>query len=110
MSGLFHLKGEIIMGRSCLDCKNALEWDQGYSNWTVEGTDVYCVLGLNPALPVDRFYGAEPALSFAENCEQFETGNHPRLDVELEELEPLDRSNRRLIDFVEELIGRSLDD
>lgn len=36
---------------SCLQCKFLFTRDTGYSNWTVEDTDLHCVLKLNPKLP-----------------------------------------------------------
>lgn len=36
---------------SCLQCKFLFTRDTGYSNWTVEDTDLHCVLRLNPKLP-----------------------------------------------------------
>lgn len=66
----------------CTDCKYCIEIDYGYSNYTVEGTDVDCLLKKNPAFPVDRFYGEEPALLFAEKCGNFTAGPHPEVDVD----------------------------
>jgi hypothetical protein len=31
----------------CTDCKYCVEQDEGYSNWTVEGTEIDCLLGKN---------------------------------------------------------------
>lgn len=36
---------------SCLQCKFLFTRDTGYSNWTVEDTDLHCVLRMNPKLP-----------------------------------------------------------
>lgn len=68
----------------CTDCKYCVEQDCGYSNYTVEGTEVDCLLGLNPAMPVGRFYGEEPSLSFAERCEKFISGSCVYIDVDRE--------------------------
>lgn len=38
---------------SCLQCKFLFTRDTGYSNWTVEDTDLHCVLRLNPKLPAE---------------------------------------------------------
>ena len=40
--------------KTCLDCRFAVEEDYGYSNYTVEGTDVHCLKKLNSDLPKDR--------------------------------------------------------
>lgn len=66
----------------CTDCRFCVETDYGYSNYSTEGTEVYCLLGLNPKLPEDRFYGEEPTLLYATKCDKFTPGDHPHLDVE----------------------------
>lgn len=33
----------------CTECKFCIMHDTGYSNYTVEGTDVDCIINLNPA-------------------------------------------------------------
>jgi hypothetical protein len=38
---------------SCLQCKFLFTRDTGYSNYTVEDTDLHCVLKLNPKLPAE---------------------------------------------------------
>ncbi|MCP4392655.1 MAG: hypothetical protein GY804_00010 [Alphaproteobacteria bacterium] len=70
----------------CTDCKYCVEEDYGSSNYTVEGTDVDCLLGLNPSLPEDRFWGEEPVLTFAETCEKFEAGVGVDIDCDREDL------------------------
>ncbi len=70
----------------CTDCKYCVEEEYGYSNYTVEGTEVDCLLGLNPSLPEDRFWGEEPALKFAETCEKFEAGVGVDIDCDREDL------------------------
>jgi hypothetical protein len=66
----------------CTDCKYHLKDEYGHSNWSIEGVDIYCLLDLNPGLPEDQFYGEEPVLKFAENCEKFIEGEGICLDVE----------------------------
>ena len=66
----------------CTDCKYSLKVDYGYFNWTVEGTDVYCLLNLNPDLPVDHFYGEEPYFLFAEKCDKFCEGISVEIDCD----------------------------
>lgn len=41
------------MSNSCLQCKFLFTRDTGYSNWTVEDTELHCVLKLNPNLPAE---------------------------------------------------------
>lgn len=72
-------------GRKCSDCKFCIEEDYDYSNYTVEGTEADCLLGLNPDLPKDRWYGEEVALRFAEKCPQFAEGEPVSVDCDREE-------------------------
>ena len=39
--------------KSCLQCKYLFTRDTGYSNYTVEDTDMHCVLSANPKLPAE---------------------------------------------------------
>ncbi len=66
----------------CTDCKFCISEDYGYSNYTVEGTDVDCLLGLNVGLPKDRFYGETPELDVAKSCPRFSKGEGPSMCVE----------------------------
>ncbi len=59
----------------CTDCKFCYEADYGYSNYTVEGTTVYCLKNANPNFPKDRWYGKEPELEFANQCSLFVEGD-----------------------------------
>lgn len=68
----------------CTNCKYCLQVDHGFSNYTVEGTDVFCLLELNPKMPVDRFYGEEPILKYAKKCKNFIEGVGVHIDVEEE--------------------------
>lgn len=70
------------MRKKCTDCDYAVEKSYGYSNYTVEGIDVFCLHGLNPDFPVDRFYGEEKTLLFAEACPSFKEGEPIGVDVE----------------------------
>lgn len=45
--------------KKCDECKFAELRDYGYSEYTVEGTEVLCLLDLNPDLPCDRWYGED---------------------------------------------------
>jgi len=66
----------------CTDCKLCYEKDYGYSNYTVEGTMVYCLKNANPNFPKDRWYGEEPELEFANQCPLFVEGNSVKRYVE----------------------------
>jgi len=70
--------------KKCTECKYCIEQDYGYSNWTVEGTDVDCLLHKNSEFPKDKFYGEEPELLFAEKCDSFSAGDHPEIDCDQE--------------------------
>lgn len=74
------------MSKACDECKFCLLEDQGYSNWTVDGTLVYCLKGRHPELGFDRWYGESGHLKFAEQCAEFEAGAPVQLDVEREEM------------------------
>ncbi len=78
--------------RSCEQCRWCFLEDHGYSNWTVEGTQVYCLQTRHPSGldGFDRWYG-EPdsdgnanSLFFAEQCEGFQPGEPIHCDVEKE--------------------------
>jgi hypothetical protein len=71
--------------KKCTDCKYCIEEDYGYSNYTVEGTDVDCLIGAHPNFPVDRWYGEEPELEYAENCEKFSEGECVQVDCDRDE-------------------------
>lgn len=75
---------------SCEKCKYCLRVDEGYSNWTVEGTTAHCLLGLNPGMPKDMYYGEEPVLKFADTCNGFAPGDGPHIDVDREDLKHYD--------------------
>jgi len=51
--------------KRCCNCRYSLTEDNGYSNWTVEGTDIDCLKKLNPSFPVDAWYGECPEGKFA---------------------------------------------
>lgn len=76
-------------GPNCADCRFAIWQDQGYSNWTVEGTDFFCAKSLHPADGFDRWYGRDKRLDFAAECPGYEQGEGVHLDVDGED-EPSD--------------------
>ena len=60
--------------------------DTGYSNYTVEGTEMSCLLNLNPEFPKDRWYEEDASIKFAEKCNsyQFNNGFITSVDVDHE--------------------------
>jgi hypothetical protein len=76
--------------KSCENCKNCILHDYGYSNYTVEGTNVICSKSVHPNGEFDRFYGTDLRLNWAESCPQFEAGEALILcvDYELSEYSP----------------------
>jgi hypothetical protein len=73
--------------KKCSDCNFCLIKEYGYSNYTVEGADVYCTLGLNPEAPFDRWYGEDKRDLFAETCPDFNSTYGPVvIDAEEEEV------------------------
>ena len=70
--------------RHCGNCKFSLKIDSGYSNWTVEGTDIHCLKKLNKDLPADAWYNACQEGEFAEDCEEYKEGKPPAVDVDRE--------------------------
>lgn len=87
------------MGGSCATCKFLYQHERGWSNWTVEETEVICALGRNPNLPAAmpwdwRFNATEdnwPATNESA-CDQFSAGEQVRLDVD-GEVHPADETN-----------------
>lgn len=64
--------------RSCTDCQNRYLRDYGYSDYTVEGTDIYCRHDLNPGYPDEepRYTEAQkPPHTFASECDRFIAGD-----------------------------------
>ena len=77
--------------RRCTTCRNCYLEDYGYSNYTVEGTTVDCLLDLNPDLPQeDSGWDWDPASKdhrinrFAEGCARYEPGEPMNMDVDHE--------------------------
>ncbi len=66
----------------CDKCKFCVLEDYGYSNWTVEGTNVSCVLNLNPKFPADHRWGHSPEAEFAKECSRYTQGDPVEIDVD----------------------------
>lgn len=62
------------MEKRCSECLNAETKDYGYSDWTVEGTSVFCMLSLHPDDGFDRWYKITPDDAYAEVCPEFKPG------------------------------------
>lgn len=77
------------MAKQCSNCYNAVLADYGWSNWTVEGTSVYCSKKLHPSDGFDRWYGENKEDAFAEQCPAFTKGKPVHMDVDREDLDSL---------------------
>jgi hypothetical protein len=86
------------MSKSCVGCAFLYTEDQGYSNYTVEDTDVCCAADANPNLPasepLDWNMKADadnwPATN-QSRCQRYEEGEMLRLDVEADDDEIAER-------------------
>ena len=70
------------MSVSCLSCHNGARVENGYSNWTVEGADFYCLEDMHPEAPFDCWYGTDVRLNLAEECGQYLSGEPVEIDVD----------------------------
>jgi hypothetical protein len=71
--------------KKCTDCKYCIKQDTGYSNYTVTGMNIDCLLSLNPDLPTDEWYREAKELDFAEKCAKFTEGEPVFIDVDHDE-------------------------
>lgn len=80
---------------SCAGCKFLLYEDEGYSNWTVENTNIDCAIERNPNLPQSTPYDWKFDSDGKDNwsatntsrCERYEylgSGNQAHFDVDRE--------------------------
>ena len=67
---------------SCNSCKYAVFVDNGYSNYTVMGTDFFCAMKLHPADGFDSFYGKDKGFLFGDTCEGKVEGDPIGMDVD----------------------------
>ncbi len=77
--------------RACTTCVLCLEEDFGYSNYTVEGHNLFCLAGLNPEMDDREMeYKVTPELAAildkALTCERYRFGAPATLDVEQEDV------------------------
>ena len=71
--------------KKCSKCNYAILIDEGYSNYTVENTTLYCSLNLNPEAPFDKWYGEDKKDLFANSCEKYTDTVEPvYIDVEMD--------------------------
>lgn len=68
--------------RTCEKCKHCVLQDEGYSNYTVEGTTVDCAVKAHPDVPFDRWYGDDGRLRYAIWCDKFDEGLPLEFDVD----------------------------
>lgn len=61
------------MKKTCDDCGFSCWGDYGYSNLTTEGSELYCLKGLNSDLPLEPAQ-MDPALDYAQKCSFFTPG------------------------------------
>ena len=82
---------------TCYGCANCLLVDDGYSNWTVTGTSVNCVVNAHPDSGWDQWYELRPDDRgfFAKECDQFTPGGAELLDVDQEGLDDLPHTHRQ---------------
>lgn len=84
------------MSNSCLGCKWIFHADEGYSNWTVEDTEMHCVHNRNPHLPAeipDEISWHEPPMTQHNDkwyatkdarCELYEETAEPPFTIDVE--------------------------
>lgn len=72
--------------KGCETCKYLARADNGYSNYTVMDTTVWCLRKLNPALPLNdadiESKQFDAALAFGETCAAKVDGDGPYFDVD----------------------------
>lgn len=66
----------------CKNCKFAVLEDNGYSNYTVMGTDFHCAKNAHPEKTFDIFYWEAPEFKKHTSCSEFSAGSPIEIDVE----------------------------
>lgn len=74
--------------KSCTNCQFCVYQDHGYSNYTVEGTAISCLV--NKFDEVEESYDGNYWLGLATNCEYYNFGDSWHLDVDGESERPSD--------------------
>jgi hypothetical protein len=83
-----------MAARTCTTCVLCLREDYGYSNYTVEGTTLACLAGLNPEMEgredeqwnESRMAELAPILDVALTCPRYREGAPASLDVDHEDI------------------------
>ena len=84
------------MSRFCSECRYAVLVDYGYSNWTVEGTNLYCAKKLHPNDGFDHWYGENNEVRFADNCSGYVSGAPVLVDVDGEAMDGMSEDEREI--------------
>jgi hypothetical protein len=79
-----------------MNCKFAIHADFGYSDYTTEGTTLFCAKKLHPAGDFDQFYGEDLRMHFAIDCSGFEEGEGPCVSVERSNVDELTEEQRKI--------------
>jgi len=91
--------------KSCLGCKFLFSQDLGYSNYTVEETEIRCAKNRNSNLPASEPYDWKrgednwPATQ-GSRCELYAPGEMVHLDVEGEDTVDSQTTDREVIDAI----------
>ena len=89
------------MSLNCSDCKHSVLVDYGYSNYTVEGTNVYCIKKLHPNPGFDNWYGEnKDEGKFAEGCSGYDEGQGILIDCERDALCHLTDEQRKILNTI----------
>lgn len=92
-------KPYVSLFKKCTECRFHILRDDGYSNYTVEGTSFNCAKGLHPKAPFDNYYSKAPELGFADTCSSFTRGEGVHVDVEGEYLDDLTADQQEVLDI-----------
>jgi hypothetical protein len=84
--------------QTCNECEFALFRDYGYSNYTTEGTEFFCLVGKHPEDGFDRWFGDDERLNYAQVCTGFVSGEPICLDVDGYAEENLTDSEKALLE------------
>ena len=68
--------------RKCSTCVFCIRHDVGYSNYTVEGSNLHCSKKLHPDMPFDSWYGTDKRNLFAQTCGEYINGEGVHIDVD----------------------------
>ena len=67
----------------CVKCRFNVEHDYGYSNYTIEGTEVICLKEVHDGF--DRWHGEGAVPDSINACDQFVEGEPTMIDVDMED-------------------------